>query len=80
MTLGRAFEVDDRGLLLAVAFDGEHRAAGFCQYVPARSIDGWSLDLMRRSEVEGVPERPDRVHRRAARSRTCAAKVSSGSR
>ena len=55
MTLGRAFEVDDRGLLLAVAFDGEHRAAGFCQYVPARSIDGWSLDLMRRSEVEGVP-------------------------
>jgi lysylphosphatidylglycerol synthetase-like protein (DUF2156 family) len=55
MTLGRAFESDDRGLLLAVAFDGENHATGFCQYVPARSINGWSLDLMRRSEAEGVP-------------------------
>src|SRR4029079_13456746 len=41
MTLGRAFESDDRGLLLAVAFDGDDHAAGFCQYVPARSISGW---------------------------------------
>ena len=50
MTLGRAFEHDDRGLLLAVAFDADDRPAAFCQYVPARAISGWSLDLMRRSE------------------------------
>jgi lysylphosphatidylglycerol synthetase-like protein (DUF2156 family) len=50
MTLGRAFERDDRGLLLAVAFDHHEQPAAFCQYVPARAISGWSLDLMRRSE------------------------------
>ncbi|MDP9332719.1 MAG: phosphatidylglycerol lysyltransferase domain-containing protein [Actinomycetota bacterium] len=55
MTLGRVFEPDDRGLLLAVALDREDRPAGFCQYVPARAIEGWSLDLMRRSEASGVP-------------------------
>src|SRR5262249_7492202 len=55
MTLGRAFDANDHGLLLAVAFDAEDRAAGFCQYVPARAINGWSLDLMRRSEAPGVP-------------------------
>ena len=55
MTLGRVFEPEDRGLLLAVALDGEDRPAGFCQYVPARSIEGWSLDLMRRSEATDVP-------------------------
>jgi lysylphosphatidylglycerol synthetase-like protein (DUF2156 family) len=55
MTLGRAFQTDDRGLLLAVALDAEDRPAGFCHYVPARAIDGWSLDLMRRSERPDVP-------------------------
>jgi lysylphosphatidylglycerol synthetase-like protein (DUF2156 family) len=50
MTLGRAFEPDDRGLLLAVAFDASDHPAAFCQYVPAPAISGWSLDLMRRSE------------------------------
>jgi lysylphosphatidylglycerol synthetase-like protein (DUF2156 family) len=55
MTLGRAFDADDRGLLLAVAFDEHQRPAGFCQYVPARAINGWSLDLMRRSEAPNVP-------------------------
>jgi lysylphosphatidylglycerol synthetase-like protein (DUF2156 family) len=55
MTLGRVFEADDEGLLLAVALDGDDRPAGFCQYVPARAIRGWSLDLMRRSEAPGVP-------------------------
>lgn len=55
MTLGRVFEAEDRGLLLAVALDGDDRPAGFCQYVPARAIEGWSLDLMRRSEAPGVP-------------------------
>jgi lysylphosphatidylglycerol synthetase-like protein (DUF2156 family) len=55
MTLGRAFEHDDRGLLLAVARDSEGAPAGFCQFVPARAIQGWSLDLMRRSEQREVP-------------------------
>ena len=55
MTLGRAFEGDDRGLLLAVAFDAADDPAGFCQFVPARAINGWSLDLMRRSESCEVP-------------------------
>ena len=55
MTLGRVFDADDRGLLLAVALDAEDRPAGFCQFVPARSIEGWSLDLMRRSEASDVP-------------------------
>jgi lysylphosphatidylglycerol synthetase-like protein (DUF2156 family) len=48
MTLGRAFAEADRGLLLAVAFDAADRAVAFCQFVPARDIDGYSLDLMRR--------------------------------
>jgi lysylphosphatidylglycerol synthetase-like protein (DUF2156 family) len=55
MTLGRAFESDDRGLLLAVAFDGNDHPAAFCQYVPAPAISGWSLDLMRRSERGDQP-------------------------
>src|SRR4029079_16724125 len=55
MTLGRVFDPDDRGLLLAVALDSSDIPAGFCQYVPARAIDGWSLDLMRRSEATEVP-------------------------
>lgn len=55
MTLGRAFESEDRGLLLAVAFDGNDQPAAFCQYVPARAISGWSLDLMRRSELGDHP-------------------------
>ena len=55
MTLGRVFDADDRGLLLAVALDGDDNPGGFCQFVPARAIDGWSLDLMRRSESCDVP-------------------------
>jgi lysylphosphatidylglycerol synthetase-like protein (DUF2156 family) len=55
MTLGRVFERDDAGLLLAVALDADDSAAGFCHFVPARGIGGWSLDLMRRSEAPTVP-------------------------
>lgn len=55
MTLGRVFESDDSGLLLAVALDGDDNPAGFCHFVPARGINGWSLDLMRRSEAPSVP-------------------------
>jgi lysyl-tRNA synthetase class 2 len=50
MTLGRAFASDDTGLLLAVCRGPDGTPAAFCQFVPAPDIDGWSLDLMRRSE------------------------------
>ena len=52
MTLGRIFDPDDDGLLLTVCFDPLGEPAAFCQYVPAPAIDGYSLDLMRRSEGE----------------------------
>ena len=55
MTLGRLFDPRDEGLLLAVARDGDGRAAAFCQFVPARGISGWSLDLMRRTARPEVP-------------------------
>jgi lysylphosphatidylglycerol synthetase-like protein (DUF2156 family) len=48
MTLGRLFDPADTGLLLAVAF-GPNGPAAFCQFVPAPGIDGYSLDVMRRS-------------------------------
>ena len=48
MTLGRAFDPEDRGLLLAVVHGPTGEAVAFCQYVPAAGIDGYSLDLMRR--------------------------------
>ena len=59
MTLGRIFDVADRGLLLAVVHgptpDGVGEpgpAVAFCQYVPAPAIKGFSLDLMRRDNGE----------------------------
>lgn len=48
MTLGRLFDPDDDGLLLAVAHEPDGTPVAFCQFVPAPSIDGYSLDLMRR--------------------------------
>jgi lysyl-tRNA synthetase class 2 len=53
MTLGRAFDPDDRGLLLAVCRDPDGVPVAFCQYVPAPGLPGWSLDLMRRSRAPG---------------------------
>jgi lysyl-tRNA synthetase class 2 len=50
MTLGRVFSRYDEGLLLAVCLGPDGEPAAFCQYVPAHDIDGYSLDLMRRSE------------------------------
>jgi lysylphosphatidylglycerol synthetase-like protein (DUF2156 family) len=57
MTLGRVFDPQDVGLLLAVVHgpgtdgqDGEPVA--FCQFVPAPGIGGYSLDLMRRDAGE----------------------------
>jgi lysylphosphatidylglycerol synthetase-like protein (DUF2156 family) len=50
MTLGRIFDPDDRGLLLAVAYGPDGDPAAFCHYVPAPGINGYSLDLMRRTD------------------------------
>jgi len=50
MTLGRIFDPDDKGLLLAVAYGPDGEPAAFCHYVPAPGIDGYSLDLMRRTD------------------------------
>jgi lysylphosphatidylglycerol synthetase-like protein (DUF2156 family) len=55
MTLGRVFQREDRGLLLAVARDADGKPAAFCHYVPAPDIDGYSLDLMRRTADEEAP-------------------------
>jgi lysylphosphatidylglycerol synthetase-like protein (DUF2156 family)/UDP-2,3-diacylglucosamine pyrophosphatase LpxH len=52
MTLGRIFDPDDTGLLLAVCKGADGNAVAFCQFVPARGIGGFSLDLMRRSVAE----------------------------
>jgi lysylphosphatidylglycerol synthetase-like protein (DUF2156 family)/UDP-2,3-diacylglucosamine pyrophosphatase LpxH len=49
MTLGRIFDPEDVGLLLAVCRDAERSPVAFCQFVPAKGIDGYSLDLMRRA-------------------------------
>jgi lysylphosphatidylglycerol synthetase-like protein (DUF2156 family) len=53
MTLGRAFDSSDDGLLLAVVWGpGGVEPVAFCQYVPAPGINGYSLDLMRRDNGE----------------------------
>ncbi|HZQ83960.1 MAG TPA: phosphatidylglycerol lysyltransferase domain-containing protein, partial [Acidimicrobiales bacterium] len=52
MTLGRVFDPVDEGLLLVVAFGPDGAPVALCQYVPAPGIDGYSLDLMRRSHGE----------------------------
>ncbi len=49
MTLGRIFDPADQGLLLAVAYGPAGDPVAFCHYVPAPSINGYSLDLMRRT-------------------------------
>ena len=50
MTLGRLFDSDDDGLLLAVAHASDGQPVAFCQFVPAPSIGGYSLDVMRRDQ------------------------------
>ncbi|MEY2417607.1 MAG: lysyl-tRNA synthetase, class [Actinomycetota bacterium] len=52
MTLGRIFDPEDKGLLLAVCADQEGTPVAFCQFVPAPGINGYSLDLMRRDDGE----------------------------
>lgn len=56
MTLSRLFDPLDAGLLLSVTRSAEGRVDAFCQWVPAPSVAGWSLDLMRRRlDVEHLP-------------------------
>ena len=55
MTLSRIFDPRDEGLLLVVCFDGEGRPMAFNQYIPATEVDGYSLDLMRRSNDPDAP-------------------------
>ncbi|GAA4250268.1 phosphatidylglycerol lysyltransferase domain-containing protein [Dactylosporangium darangshiense] len=55
MTLSRLFDPADAGLLLAVAYDPDGRPAGFCHWIPAADIAGWSLDLMRRATDRELP-------------------------
>lgn len=52
MMLGRMFDPDDTGLLLAVASDPSGNPVAFCHYLPAPGIHGYSLDLMRRDDAE----------------------------
>jgi len=55
MTLSRMFDERDTGLLLAVCMDPEGRPVAFNQYVPASHINGYSLDLMRRTSNPDAP-------------------------
>lgn len=48
MTLGRVFEPSDTGLLMSICRDPQGIIVGFCQWVPAPGIGGYSLDIMRR--------------------------------
>jgi lysylphosphatidylglycerol synthetase-like protein (DUF2156 family) len=48
MMLGRIFDPLDEGLLLCVVTDPDGVPAAVCQFVPARHIGGYSLDILRR--------------------------------
>jgi lysylphosphatidylglycerol synthetase-like protein (DUF2156 family) len=52
MVLGRIFDPRDEGLILCVVTGPEGEPAALCQFVPARGIGGFSLDLMRRDRGE----------------------------
>jgi lysylphosphatidylglycerol synthetase-like protein (DUF2156 family) len=52
MVLGRIFDPRDEGLILCVVTAPDGTPAAFCQFVPARGIGGFSLDLMRRDRGE----------------------------
>lgn len=55
MTLSRIFDPRDQGLLLVVCFDADGLPMAFNQYIPASKVDGYSLDLMRRSNDPDAP-------------------------
>ena len=52
MMLGRIFDPADEDLLLCVITGPDGAPAALCQFVPARGIQGYSLDLMRRDRGE----------------------------
>jgi lysylphosphatidylglycerol synthetase-like protein (DUF2156 family) len=54
MTLGRIFDTIDEDLLLTTVKDPNSKTVAFAQFVPAKKIAGYSLDLMRRD--------PDKAH------------------
>lgn len=54
MTLGRIFDPVDTDLLISLCREPSERICGFCQWVPAPAVHGYSLDLMRRDK-EGHP-------------------------
>jgi lysylphosphatidylglycerol synthetase-like protein (DUF2156 family)/UDP-2,3-diacylglucosamine pyrophosphatase LpxH len=55
MTLSRLFDGRDQGLLLAVCLDPDGKPVAFNQYVPAGHINGYSLDVMRRTSDPDAP-------------------------
>jgi len=52
MVLGRIFDRRDENLILCVVTGPDGNPAAMCQFVPARGIGGYSLDLMRRDRGE----------------------------
>jgi len=52
MVLGRIFDPRDEGILLCVVTGPDGAPAAMCQFVPAKGIGGYSLDLMRRDRGE----------------------------
>ena len=55
MTLSRLFDERDTGLLLAICLDSAGNPVAFNQYVPASHVNGYSLDLMRRTSDPDMP-------------------------
>jgi len=55
MTLSRLCDPADSDLLLAVAHAPDGRPDAFCQWIPAATLNGWSLDLMRRRTNGDLP-------------------------
>jgi len=55
MTLSRMFDERDTGLLLAVCLDPDGKPVAFNQYIPASRVNGYSLDLMRRTSNPDAP-------------------------
>ncbi len=47
MMLGRVCDVRDEGTLMCIVKDATGRPVALCHFVPAHSINGYSLDLMR---------------------------------
>ncbi len=52
MVLGRIFDPRDENLILCMVTGPDGNPAAMCQFVPARGIGGYSLDLMRRDHGE----------------------------